>query len=188
MTLNEKEQLGFPPARLEEETLSSEYNAAIKAIKSGLDEEPLLKAEASFVMRNPELPGNELAPEQKTAIIQCVDKAMNMMGENGKEVLLEILYRRYGVVEDDVVERPDEFMRLVKRFMGSTTAVLERRALDEIQHRLRISGSTLEEVIDILRGQADYARAAQRENLRKGAKSKKKSELSHPVRIEYHTP
>ena len=110
---------------------------------------------------------SEMSLERKTTVIKCVEEAMDMMGRTGKEVFLEIVYRRYGVVIDDVVDAPRIFMRALELFNGSSASILERHALDGLQKKLKISASSLEEAVAVLEGRAPPVERSERRTRKK---------------------
>lgn len=128
----------------------------------------------------------EIAFEKKVAVIQCVQNAMDMMGQTGKEVFLEIVYREYGLVVDDAVDAPRKFIHAAKYFLGPSASILERRALDEIEQKLKISASSLERAVALLGGGASVVEDSARVVLKKRFATERRSKPSSPKRYEYH--
>jgi hypothetical protein len=174
-----------PPTELE--TISSEYVAVIASLRSKFKEQPVVleQNETAKKMRI-SYPEMQLSPDQRLAVVQSMEKAMAHMGRTGKEIFLGILYKRYGVVKQDMVDSPSKFMGALRIFLGSSASVIERYALDELETRLKISASSLEEAVAILKGQADLKKPPERidqeerETARKGRGGK-------VIHIEYRS-
>jgi hypothetical protein len=129
---------------------------------------------------------SEMSLEKKATIIKCVEEAMDMMGRTGKEVFLEIVYRRYGVVIDDVVDAPRKFMRALERFHGPSASIMERHALDGLERKLKISASSLEEAVAVLEGRAPAVKRSEKKTIKRGVVVEVKKATS-PERFEYHS-
>jgi hypothetical protein len=168
----------------EDGTRSSEYREMIKSVVSNFGGSTVARPpkEAPHV-RVTEV--SEMSLEKKTTIIKCVEEAMDMMGRTGKEVFLEIVYRRYGVVIDDVVDAPRKFMRSLELFHGSSASIMERNALDGLERKLKISASSLEEAVAVLEGKAPPVKhSGKRIQKRRVVVEVKK--VTTPERFEYH--
>ena len=163
----------------EDESRPSEYRQAINSVMSNFGDRP--QEENRF-------PGaaevEEMPLEKKAAVIKCVEESMDMMGRTGKEVFLELVYRRYGVVIDDVVDDPRKFMRALKFLEGSTAAILERHALDELEQKLKVSASSLEEAVAMLGGRSSVRRS-EKKAVKKEVVEEEEAEPRPPERFEY---
>ena len=144
-------------APLEPESKPTEYLAVIDALKSKFKERGELDESQAIKQMQITTATNFLTPEQEKVIIQSVERAIANMGRNGKEIFLGILHKRYGIVRQDIVDSPGRFMGAMRIYLGTTGSVLERCALDEIEARLKVSATSLEEAVAILRGQASEA-------------------------------
>jgi hypothetical protein len=128
---------------------------------------------------------SEMSIEKKAMVIKCVEEAMDMMGRTGKEVFLELVYRRYGVVIDDVVDSPSKFIRALELFNGASASIMERHALDGVERKLKISASSLVEAVAILEGRAPPVKHSEKRILKRRVVVEVKKAAS-PERFEYH--
>jgi hypothetical protein len=178
------EDTGLMGEPTEEGSRSSEYREMIKSMVSNFGEARVARPrkEAAYV-RVTEV--SEMSLEKKTTIIKCVEEAMDMMGRTGKEVFLEIVYRRYGVVIDDVVDAPKKFMKALELFNGSSASIMERNALDGLERKLKISATSLEEAVAVLEGRTPPVKHSEKRfQKRRVVVVVKKA--STPERFEYH--
>jgi hypothetical protein len=169
---------------LETESKPTEYQAVIDSLKSKFKEGNELQDSKGSEKIRITASANFLTPEQEKVIIQSVERAIAHMGRNGKEIFLGILHKRYGLVRQDMVDAPGRFMGVLRVYLGSTASVLERCALDEIEARLKVSATSLEEAVAILRGQASEAVIADASALPERRRTKK----GDLILFEYHSP
>jgi hypothetical protein len=168
----------------EEGSRSSEYREIIKSVVSNFGDAIVARpAKETASARVTEVA--EMSLEKKSTIIKCVEEAMDMMGRTGKEVFLEIVYRRYGVVIDDVVDSPHKFMRALELFNGSSASIMERHALDGLERKLKISASSLEGAVAVLEGRAPTVEYSERRTRKRRVVVEVKKATS-PGRFEYH--
>jgi hypothetical protein len=168
----------------EDGSRSSEYREVISSVVSNFGDAAVARPQKE----TPYVRGADIAEmslEKKTTIIKCVEEAMDMMGRTGKEVFLEIVYRRYGVVIDDVVDSPRKFMRALELFNGTSASIMERHALDGLERELRISASSLEEAVAVLEGRAPTVKHTEKRTRKRRVVVEVKKTTS-PERFEYH--
>jgi hypothetical protein len=139
---------------LDADSKPTEYESVIDSLKSKFKEWGDLGESKAAAQPRISPATNFLTPEQEKVIIQSVERAISQMGRNGKDIFMGILHKRYGIVRQDIVDAPGKFMGTLRVYLGSTASVLERCALDDIEARLKISATSLEEAVAILRGQA----------------------------------
>jgi hypothetical protein len=168
----------------ENESKPTEYQAVIDSLKSKFKERAELDVSNGSNQVRITATANFLTPDQEKVIIQSVERAIAHMGRNGKEIFLGILHKRYGLVRQDMVDAPGRFMGVLRVYLGSTASVLERCALDEIEARLKVSATSLEEAVAILRGQASEAEKAEASALPERRRTKK----GDLILFEYHSP
>lgn len=181
--MSDFEDLGLPGERREDDPKSSEYREVISPVVSNFGGSVVTRQRETRSVPVREV--GEMSLEKKATVIKCVEEAMNMMGRTGKEVFLEIVYRRYGVVIDDVVDAPQKFMYALELYHGHSASIMERHALDGIEQRLKVSASSLEEAVAALGGRArpigHHDEITQR---RKVVVEQKRA--TRPGRFEYH--
>ena len=179
--LEETDLLGDPR---EDDTRSSEYKEVINSVVSNFGD-PTVARQPRVTEHVHMTEVEEMSLEKKATVIKCVEEAMDMMGRTGKEVFLEIVYRRYGLVIDDVVDDPRQFMKALKLLQGSSASILERHALDGLEQRLKVSAASLEEAVAILGGRVPpVADPERRPRKRRVVVERKKP--AEPEKFEYH--
>jgi len=162
---------------------ATEYLAVIDSLKSRFREGGEREGEKENNSHSTPSP-DFLTPEQESVVIQSVEGAIAQMGRTGKEIFLSILHKRYGIVRQDIVDSPGKFMSILRIYLGSTASVLERCALDDIEARLKVSATSLEEAVAILRGQASEAPSSE-----KGAHpERQRTKKGDLILFEYHFP
>jgi len=66
-------------------------------------------------------------------VIECVDRAMDVLGQESKKVLYYHLEKGFGVRRSDIVDRPQEFVNALRSIFGTGAYVLEKAIVKEIQ-------------------------------------------------------
>jgi hypothetical protein len=79
-----------------------------------------------------------LSEEFERRIIKCMDKTLSIFGESFKEVILFYLEKNFDLKQEDVVERPQEFVNLLRNLFGSGAAVVERILVEEVEREFNI--------------------------------------------------
>jgi hypothetical protein len=163
---------------------SNEYRAVISSVVSNFGDSTVARqlSETRYLGMTE---AEEMSLEKKATVIKCVEEAMDMMGRTGKEVFLEIVYRRYGLVIDDVVDDPRKFMRALRLLQGSSASILERHALDGLEQKLKVSAASLEEAVAVLEGRDPTMERSERRTRKRRVKVVVKKTTS-PARFEYH--
>jgi hypothetical protein len=96
------------------------------------------------------LPGSE---EYKNIVLQAVDRSLNILGKDGKQVLLSLLERRYGLREEEIPEHPRGFIEILGEILGSSAYTLEAEIVSEIKKVSAAQGQDLLTVSRSLRQQ-----------------------------------
>jgi hypothetical protein len=168
----------------EDGSRSSEYREVISSVVSNFGGSTVARQ-----LSGPRYLGvtevEEMSLEKKATVIKCVEEAMDMMGRTGKEVFLEIVYRRYGLVIDDVVDDPRKFMRALRLLQGSSASILERHALDGLEQKLKVSAASLEEAVAVLEGRAPTVEHHEKRT-RKRRVAVEEKKAAPPAQFEYH--
>ena len=179
------EDAGLPGEPTEGGSRSNEYGRIITSVVSNFGDTTVVRPQSETrFLGVTEV--EEMSLEKKATVIKCVEEAMDMMGRTGKEVFLEIVYRRYGLVIDDVVDDPRQFMKALKLLQGTSSAsILERHALDGLEQKLKVSASSLEQAVAVLEGRAPPVQRSERKPRKRRAVVERKKP-AEPERFEYN--
>ena len=110
-------------------------------------------ADSRVEIVSPEKDTGELTPALRLEILMSINKAMEIMGRTGRDVFFEILQRRYGVSEVDIVDYPGKFMTALKLMFDTSAYVIESHILAEIYRNSGVKGVTLEDVLNTLKSE-----------------------------------
>ncbi len=87
-------------------------------------------------------------------VLQAIDTSLNILGQDGKQVLLNMMENRYGFRLQDVPQHPRDFIELLDGFLGETGYMLEKEIINEIRKVAPVQGKTLYQVVRSLKGQS----------------------------------
>jgi hypothetical protein len=99
-------------------------------------------------------------PEQKedppltgyTALLaDALDKALEVIGRSGRDVLYGILDARYGLKPVDIPEKTGQYMSALRDILGSSATVVEKYALSHIKDKTGVDAHTMEEAVEKLK-------------------------------------
>jgi len=96
------------------------------------------------------LPGSD---EYRNIMLQAVDCSLNILGKDGKQVLLSLLERRYGLREEEIPDHPRGFIEILGEILGSSAYTLEAEIVSEIRKVSAAQGQDLLTVARSLRQQ-----------------------------------
>src|SRR5579863_4619477 len=136
--------------------IGTNMSTSLKAVKrkSATNGPEVSKNESRVELDHPETDQGELSPALRVSVLACINKAMEIMGRTGRDVFFEILQRRYGVSEVDIVDYPGKFMTALKLMFDTSAYVIESHILDEIYRSSGVKGVSLEDVVATLRSRA----------------------------------
>ena len=81
----------------------------------------------------------------RLAMVNALERGLDMTGRSGKEVLIEMLAVRYDLKPNDFVDKPAELMGALRALLGSSCRVLEVEMLRSIKEETGVSARTIEE-------------------------------------------
>ncbi len=99
----------------------------------------------------------------RDAVLSCIDRALNIVGDSGRQVVYEALENRYGVKRDEIADHPDYLIKIMKVYLGSASEAVTKEALYWIKQGSGIESDDLLSAISEL---------------------KKQYEMPHPVKEE----
>jgi hypothetical protein len=88
------------------------------------------------------------------AVSKAVDKGLDVLGNDGKQVILKLLEDRYGLRKEDIPRHPRGFVELLEGMVGSGGRVIEKEIISEISKTSAVQGDALYEVVSSMRGEA----------------------------------
>lgn len=99
-------------------------------------------------------------PSFSDIILGCLDRALNIVGGTGKQVVYEALENRYGIGRDQIPEHPDYLLKTMKVYLGSAADAVEKEMLIWIKEASGVDEDNLIEAMERLR--QEYAAEASR--------------------------
>ncbi len=87
-------------------------------------------------------------------VLQAIDTSLNILGQDGKQVLLNLMENRHGFRLQDVPQHPKAFIQLLDGLLGETAYTLEKEIINEIRKVAPVQGKTLYQVVRSLKGLA----------------------------------
>ena len=96
------------------------------------------------------IPSPHLINDYDRIVIEAVGKSLEVLGQQGREVVLGLLESRYGFRLEDVLERPRSFIELLAMYLGPTAYVIERQITSEIRKTIPAKGESLQAVVNSL--------------------------------------
>ncbi len=85
-------------------------------------------------------------------ILSAVDAGLSLVGTAGKETVLGLLERRYGLSFEDIPEHPRNFIGIIEEILGPASRTIEAVMVAEIKKSNPVPGDTLYEVACSLKG------------------------------------
>jgi hypothetical protein len=85
------------------------------------------------------------------AVSSAVDKGLDVLGHDGKQVVLKLLEDRYGLRQEDIPQHPRGFVELLDGLVGSGGRVIEKEIISEISKVGPVKGDALYEVVNSMR-------------------------------------
>ena len=113
-------------------------------------------------------------------VLSCIDRALNIVGGSGKQVVYEALEDRYGIGRDQIPEHPEYLIKVMKIYLGRAGDAVEKEALIWIKEASGVSSSTLLDAIEELRMQYSTAQLTQEPTIAPQAKWQLESQSSVP--------
>jgi hypothetical protein len=96
-------------------------------------------------------PKRPQATGARLVMVNALNSALDITGRIGKEVLLGMLERRHGLLPEDFIDKPGEFMGALRDLLGSSCGVLEVEMLRYIKQETGIAAYTIEETAYLLK-------------------------------------
>ena len=90
-------------------------------------------------------------PSYSDVLLSCLDRALNIVGQSGRQVVYEALENRYGVKREQVSEHPEYLLKIMKVYLGSASEPVEKEALYWIKQDSGIDANSLVEAIEALK-------------------------------------
>jgi len=79
-----------------------------------------------------------LGEELKKRILRCVDKALDTFGESFRQVVYYYVGQNYGLKQQDIVDRPQDFVEALRNIFGAGADVIERVLAENIKSEFNI--------------------------------------------------
>jgi hypothetical protein len=123
--------------------------SSVEPVAKIVEEEPRLSASPRQIAKESEvLPESE---DYKRIVLQAVDRSLNFLGKDGKQVLLSLLERRYGLREEEIPDHPRGFIEILDEMLGPSAHTLEAEMISEIRKVSAAQGQDLLTVVRSLR-------------------------------------
>jgi len=84
-------------------------------------------------------------------VLRAVDRSLDVLGQDGKQVMLSLLENRYGVHEEEIPEHARGFIEILEEAIGSSAYTVEREIMNEIRRETQIQGVNLSSVVELLK-------------------------------------
>jgi len=110
-------------------------------------------------------------PQYVEVMTRALDKALEVVGRSGSEVVDTVLIGRYGLHKEDIAYNPGAYMSAMKDVLDGGCEVLQRVMLEEVRRETGIVAMSMEDAVYKVRGY--YGEQTE-------------SERHLGVRIEYH--
>lgn len=107
-----------------------------------------VKAEPEPLLQQTEGPKD--VGNYRTIVRGAVDKSLDILGKEGKQVLLSLLENRYGVHEEEIPDHARGFIEILEEALGSSAYTVEREIMSEIRKITQIQGVNLHSVVELL--------------------------------------
>jgi len=89
--------------------------------------------------------------DYRDIVHKAVDKALEIVGKDGKQVLLTLLENRYGLREEEIPDHPRAFIDLLELDLGSSAYTVEKEVMKEIRKVAAVRGENLYSVVEVLK-------------------------------------
>ncbi len=94
----------------------------------------------------------EIRPQEnlsgyRAVLVASLDKALEIVGRSGREVIYGLMERRYGLRAEDIVTKPGVYVSGLRDLLGSSCIVVEKHALAEIRDAEGIDAHTIEDAV-----------------------------------------
>lgn len=77
--------------------------------------------------------------EFREMVLQCIDRGLDMFGENTKQIIFWHLAEQKGIKRDAIVDEPDEFVKGVELFFGVGAGKIRKSINREIRTSFELS-------------------------------------------------
>jgi len=84
-------------------------------------------------------------------VLEAVEKSLDVLGHDGRQVVLKLLEERYGLKLEDIPQHPRAFVELLDGLVGNGSRVIEKEIINEISKEGQGEGKALYEVVDSMR-------------------------------------
>lgn len=95
----------------------------------------------------PETRPQERLTGYRAVLVTSLDKAMEIVGRSGREVIYGLMERRYGLRAEDIVTKPGVYVSGLRDLLGSSCIVVEKHVLAEIRQTEGIDAYTIEDAV-----------------------------------------
>jgi len=89
--------------------------------------------------------------DYREIVLRAVDKSLDIIGKDGKDVLLSLLESRYGLLEEEIPEHPRAFIDLLEEGLGSSAYAVEKEIMREIRKVSSVQAENLYKVVELLK-------------------------------------
>lgn len=95
---------------------------------------------------------DEHRPEEKftgyrAVIVGSLDRALEIVGRSGRDVIYGLMERRYGLRAADIFDKPGVYVSALRDILGTSCIVVEKHALAEIRDAEGVEAHTIEEAV-----------------------------------------
>ena len=89
--------------------------------------------------------------DYRKIVLRAVDTSLDIIGKDGKQVLLSLLENRYGLIEEEIPEHPRAFIDLLEEDLGSSAYAIEKEITREIRKISSVQAENLYKVVELLK-------------------------------------
>ena len=91
--------------------------------------------------------------------LNSLDRALNIVGDGGKQVVYEALENRHGIKKEEIPSKPDKLVKVLELYLGSAAEPVVKETLLWIKESSGIEANDLMGAIDALRVAEEASKA-----------------------------
>ncbi len=76
--------------------------------------------------------------EVKYKLLRCIDEGLNSLGSTIKQVIYWYLENEFGVKKNEILDKPEEFIRALKLIYGCGVVVFENMIVRKIREEFNV--------------------------------------------------